>query len=220
MIKSCPSGSNTLSVVLILSCFSFHHTNVLNTGAMLSLLTDTHVAWVSGMEWVGKIKSVQRVAFLSLSLQPANNGGINGTQHNSPLLLDFLFSPRMIVFKSLKSQGGKVIQCLYYSYVIILVCQTWRNTKVFLPHPKEILRCIKVSCPKWTQIKLKRFGVIGARRCEGGGRDLMRKLVPITGRGHHCPPSFAAFQGVEQCLGCNIYFHLDKSSTLKTDCLR
>ena len=90
----------------------------------------------------------------------------------------------------------------------------------FLPSPKEILRCIKVSCPKWTQIKLKRFGVIGARRCEGGGRDLMRKLVPITGRGHHCPPSFAAFQGVEQCLGCNIYFHLDKSSTLKTDCLR
>ena len=124
------------------------------------------------------------------------------------------------VFKSLKSQGGKVIQCLYYSYVIILVCQTWRNTKVFLPHPKEILRCIKVSCPKWTQIKLKRFGVIGARRCEGGGRNLMRKLVPITGRGHHCPPSFAAFQGVEQCRGCNIYSYLDKSGTLKTDCLR
>ena len=96
MIKSCPSGSNTLSVVFILSCFSFLHTNELNTGAMLSLLTDTHVAWVSGMEWVGKIKSVQRVAFLSLSLQPANNGGINGTQHNSPLFLDFLFSPRMM----------------------------------------------------------------------------------------------------------------------------
>ena len=82
------------SVYFVLFLLSSH--NELNTGAMLSLLTDTHVAWVSGMEWVGKIKSVQRVAFLSLSLQPANNGGINGTQHNSPLFLDFLFSPRMI----------------------------------------------------------------------------------------------------------------------------
>ena len=79
-----------------LSCFAFLHTNELNTGAMLSLLTDTHVAWVSSMEWVGKIKSVQRVAFLSLSLQPANNGGINGTQHNSPSFLDFLFFSRMM----------------------------------------------------------------------------------------------------------------------------
>ena len=91
MIKSCLSGSNVRSAVFILSCFSFLHTNELNTGAMLSLLTDTHVAWVSSMEWVGKIKSVQRVAFLSLSLQPANNGGINGTQHNSPSFLDFFF---------------------------------------------------------------------------------------------------------------------------------
>ena len=89
MIKSCLSGSNVRSAVFILSCFSFLHTNKLNTGAMLSLLTDTHVAWVSSMEWVGKIKSVQRVAFLSLSLQPANNRGINGSQHSSPLFFGF-----------------------------------------------------------------------------------------------------------------------------------
>ena len=56
-----------------LSCFSFLHTNELNTGAMLSLLTDTHVAWVSSMEWVGKIKSVQRVAFLSPSIHRQQN---------------------------------------------------------------------------------------------------------------------------------------------------